>query len=461
MSKIDDIFKDGLDQKGLAYSDAHWAGMEALLDKKKRGFFIRFKWLFLSLLLLLIGFTTYFSWPTFQQNENPNQIALTESNNQRISLNNSLNTQQIASAPIDKNALKASKTNTANNSDSKSATDKKGIFINDHPNKNNNPADGNNNDKSNARKQPPLFPSFTPSTNYSLIKTSSTATNDVGTLSFLKAEKIHLKLRNYILFPYHQDLDRSSCLGMVRIDDNVKFPTKWHLFMAPYIQMSSHNRKINLVTESELKQQEKPLPALGFGINFLAKKGHWVVKSGLQFNQIKEITNYASTFKNQTYDTSFRLVILNFTQTPRGTNVALLETKIDTLIGPSETIINNPDAIVKFNYITLPLAVQYEWHHKRLLYFVEAGGAISLLTNAKGIYTIGDASKTGNLSDNSSSVNKALIQVNGAVGVKYSLTSHVNIWSSYGQNIGLNSMIADYSQKSRTQQFSLGVEIGL
>ena len=155
------------------------------------------------------------------------------------------------------------------------------------------------------------------------------------------------------------------------------------------------------------------------------------------------------------------MVILNFTQTPRGTNVALLETKIDTLIGPSETIINNPDAIAKFNYVTLPVGVQYEWHKKRFLYFVEAGGAVSLLTHAKGIYIINDASKTGQLSDNSSSANKVLFQATGAVGVKYSLTNQLNIWSSYGQNIGLNSMIADYSQKTRIQQFSLGIEIEL
>jgi hypothetical protein len=95
------------------------------------------------------------------------------------------------------------------------------------------------------------------------------------------------------------------------------------------------------------------------------------------------------------------------------------------------------------------------------LYFVEAGGAVSLLTNAKGIYTINDASKTGLLSDNSSSVNKVLLQATAAVGVKYSMTNNVNIWSSYGQNISMNSMIADYSQKTRTQQFSLGIEIEL
>jgi len=452
MSKIDDIFKEGLDQKGLAYSDAHWAGVEALLDKKKKGFFVRYKWYFASLVLLFIGITTYFSWPTAQQKETLTPIALTESNNQKITSNNSLNTQQIASAQTDKKTLKENTTN--NNTDPKPTHNKSGTDVIDNSHKKKNLGHRFTENKKNSSSQ---NASSLPSSIPNSINESTLVIKDVAFIPLIKASFMHLKLRDFYLFPVYLS---SPILNKKAI--TIDYPSyKWQLFMAPYIQLSSHNRNIKLVTESEFKKQEKPMPAMGFGVNFLAKKGHWVIKSGLQFNQIKERTNYASTFKTQTYDTNFRLVILNFTQNPRGSNVALLETKIDTLVGPSQTIINNPDAIVKFNYITLPLAVQYEWHQKRMLYFVEAGGAVSLLTNAKGIYTINDASKTGLLSDNSSSVNKVLLQATAAVGVKYSMTNNVNIWSSYGQNISMNSMIADYSQKTRTQQFSLGIEIEL
>ena len=452
MSKIDDIFKEGLDQKGLAYSDAHWAGMEALLDKKKKGFFVRYKWYFASLLLLLIVITTYVSWPTAQQKETLTPIALTESNNQNITSNNSSIDLQLKNTNTDKKALKENTTN--NDTGPKPTHSKTGTDLIDHSNKKKNLGQRFTENKKNSSSQ---NASSLPSSIPNSINNSILVIKDVASLPLTKASFMYLKLKDFYLFPAYLS---SPILNKKAI--TIDYPSyKWQLFMAPYIQLSSHNRTIKLRTESELKKQEKPMPAMGFGVNLLAKKGHWVFKSGLQFNQIKERTNYASIFKTQTYDTSFRLVILNFTQTPRVTNVALLETKIDTLIGPSETIINNPDAIAKFNYVTLPVGVQYEWHKKRFLYFVEAGGAVSLLTHAKGIYTINDASKTGQLSDNSSSANKVLFQATGAVGVKYSLTNQLNIWSSYGQNIGLNSMIADYSQKTRIQQFSLGIEIEL
>ena len=38
MSNIDDIFKKGLDGKGMEYSDASWADMEGMLGGKKVGF---------------------------------------------------------------------------------------------------------------------------------------------------------------------------------------------------------------------------------------------------------------------------------------------------------------------------------------------------------------------------------------------------------------------------------------
>ena len=43
MSKIDDIFRDGLSDKGLKYSKSDWKAMAALLDHKA-SFFFRYRW---------------------------------------------------------------------------------------------------------------------------------------------------------------------------------------------------------------------------------------------------------------------------------------------------------------------------------------------------------------------------------------------------------------------------------
>jgi hypothetical protein len=272
MSKIDDIFKEGLDQKGLAYSDAHWAGMEALLDKKKKGFFVRYKWYFASLVLLFIGITTYFSWPTAQQKETLTPIALTESNNQKITSNNSLNTQQIASAQTDKKTLKENTTN--NNTDPKPTHNKSGTDVIDNSHKKKNLGHRFTENKKNSSSQ---NASSLPSSIPNSINESTLVIKDVASIPLIKASFMHLKLRDFYLFPVYLS---SPILNKKAI--TIDYPSyKWQLFMAPYIQLSSHNRNIKLVTESEFKKQEKPMPAMGFGVNFLSKKGHWVIKPKL------------------------------------------------------------------------------------------------------------------------------------------------------------------------------------
>ena len=55
MSNIDDIFKKGLDGKGMEYSDASWAAMEGMLGGKKVGFIDRYKLLLGLVSVLLIS----------------------------------------------------------------------------------------------------------------------------------------------------------------------------------------------------------------------------------------------------------------------------------------------------------------------------------------------------------------------------------------------------------------------
>lgn len=442
MSKIDKIFKEGLDQKGLAYSDAHWAGMEALLDKKKKGILTRFKWYFLSL-LLLIGITTYLSWRTYHQNNSKSEFALTGTKNNKTTINNTPIVSKIATNLSIENTTKEITPNITINQNP--ISDKIGT------------SSGKNSNNSFFN----IGPSNIPKNTSGPASSSTPESNDLATTPSLRAELLYLKIRDFYLFPSYLTSPSFKKQFLAFVPPVYK----WHFYAAPFVQLNSHKRMLQLGTESELKQQEKPLPELGLGINILAKKGHWVVKSGIHFNQLKERTNYESTYNTTTYDTSFRMVIKYYTQTPRGSNVALLETKIDTTTGPTETRINNPNSIAQFNYISIPLAVQYEWHQKRILYFVEAGANLSILTNAKGVYALHDASTntltSRELSNNLDALNKTILNVSGAVGVKYAFTHNFNLWSSYSQNFGMNSMISDYAQKVNTSGINLGLEYKL
>ena len=75
MSKIDNIFKDGLGKSGMEYQPAYWEQMEGLLGAQKVGFWAKYKWYFGILALLLISGSAVF-YTTTIQNSTPNTEAV-------------------------------------------------------------------------------------------------------------------------------------------------------------------------------------------------------------------------------------------------------------------------------------------------------------------------------------------------------------------------------------------------
>ena len=125
---------------------------------------------------------------------------------------------------------------------------------------------------------------------------------------------------------------------------------------------------------------------------------------------------------------------------------------------------------VEFNYVSVPLNLQYNFSKSRLGYFAEVGVTASLLRGASGNYALLQETNLDNLlitnatiSDLSTSedVNKMLLQANAALGAKYWLSPSLSIIGSYGYYIGLNSMLGSYMQKSRLSVMLIGLELKL
>ena len=83
MSNIDDIFKKGLDGKGMEYSHASWAAMEGMLGGKKVGFIARYK-LLLSLgsvlLICSVGLWCFLNQNKANTVNTPSVVAYNEEN---------------------------------------------------------------------------------------------------------------------------------------------------------------------------------------------------------------------------------------------------------------------------------------------------------------------------------------------------------------------------------------------
>jgi len=258
--------------------------------------------------------------------------------------------------------------------------------------------------------------------------------------------------------------------------DFLKNPTKrkFAFYVSPYAGYVNYTK--NTVLPENASDEQNNLGkstaqnAYNYGLNVGVKKGNWMLSSGLAMLSLREKTYYTESQEEYNYITAPRISKNDFAFTPRGTRVALIsQEKVDsTLLSSTNQICEGCE--VSFNYVSVPLNLQYNLGKKRLRYFAEAGISASFLINAKGTYALlRNANKditvlpTTEIVDLSTreEVAKMLLQANAAVGAKFWLTRRWNVWTSYGYGLGLNSMLTSYEQKPTIQNVRVGVEFKL
>jgi hypothetical protein len=119
-----------------------------------------------------------------------------------------------------------------------------------------------------------------------------------------------------------------------------------------------------------------------------------------------------------------------------------------------------PDCIVKFDYWSVPLQLNYQTIARgRVSYFGGLGLNFDILKKAKGLYT---ASANDGILDvvdlDEKLVAKRLIRINGSIGVRYGLAKSWGLWSSYSYGYGMKSMLNSYDQIPKTNPIQFGVE---
>jgi hypothetical protein len=258
--------------------------------------------------------------------------------------------------------------------------------------------------------------------------------------------------------------------------DFLKNPTKrkFAFYVSPYAGYLNYTK--NTVLSENASDEHNNLGksntenAYNYGLKVGVKKGNWLLNSGLGMLSLKEKTYYTESQEEYTYVTAPRISKNDFAFTPRGTRVALItqENVDSTLLSSANQICEGCE--VSFNYVSVPLNLQYNWGKKRLRYFAEAGVTTSFLVSAKGDYallknadvdiTVLPTTEIADLST-SEDVAKILLQANAAVGAKYWLTPRWNVWTSYGYGMGLNSMLGSYKQKPTIQNLRVGLEFKL
>ncbi len=237
---------------------------------------------------------------------------------------------------------------------------------------------------------------------------------------------------------------------------------KWQFGVSPFALANKYKRN---KPEGDIAKSEKPLNSVSIGLLAFAKYKHLNFSIGINNLNLAERTNYTSTQYTYLHDTSYMLIKRNYETTPNGKTTALVKETITTTTDSTQ-VINCANCIAKFQYIQVPMAVQYTYGFGRVIYFVEGGVALSFLRKTSGLYTVSGNGNNENNMDytianlSKTHANKMLISTNAKLGLKYRINTKLNVFGSYGISIFQQSMLKSYNQKAQLQQLQLGLEIG-
>lgn len=502
MSNIDEIFKKGLDGKGMEYSDASWASMEQVLNTKKVGFFGRYKLLLGLGSLLLVSSIAFVCFEKLESNtatntptvaNNSSESEAYSSADELTKYNDGIKTtdyQQSNDPKYVKNWTPA--VSNGDNSGSRIVNEKRSNAVigssGREANSINNSAISTLENIS-IRTAQPIRDVSVPSkiSEESGVVIISDKTEEslplsvvtINTSPTLKQETLIKKDFAPVVTTLSKSLSSIDYkLGTKSLDKMDFLPNpnkkKARLYLSPYAGYVNYEKSVvlpvSLRDENNNLGNSETQSSWNYGINVGLKKGNWMLSTGLGVLSLREKTNYITQKEAYTYTTAPRIVNGEYTTTPRGTRVALVsQTTIDsTLVSTTSNACN--DCNVSFNYVSVPLSLQYNFGKSRLRYFAEAGVTASFLQNAKGDYALPEVITIDSVSQSngvivdltkSEDVSKMLLQANAAVGVKFWLTPRWNLWTSYGYGMGLNSMLSTYEQKPTLQNLRVGVEFKL
>ena len=489
MSKVDDIFKDGLSDKGLKYSESDWKAMSVLLDKKM-GFFFRYRWWFRSSIALMVaGFSV---WVCFYDFDIDGHEEITTKNldvkKQPILIQETTEDDSDKFTTLnaeEHDEIKPDLSSERESSQEYSAHTHKIVESTENVNSeepNIEETDDVNIVKSTVKsdhsesfysENRPDFEKSDEHSNKPIIELEEPfVQKDILVAENKWVEQPKISLIDLDKFKYEVSELDSRYIDEFRYNINPNFKTigalkspysKWSFYASPYIKSIQHQTTIrlnNLMDESNHKSNERGIRSLGYGLNLAAQKSRWRFTSGLGVMTLQQKTNYVLSSIEKTYITKKKLLNRNYLISPRGTPIALIG---DVVVDSITTTIQRDvcvDCISSFDYWTIPFQVDYQtMPRNRISFFGGLGMNIDILKKTNGYYTAtADNNILGIAELEENLLNNTLIRIRGSVGLRYGLTKSWGIRSSYQYGYGINSMLKSYDQLPQTNAIQLGVE---
>ena len=217
-------------------------------------------------------------------------------------------------------------------------------------------------------------------------------------------------------------------------------------------QIGLHNL-YNLNSRTAVNSNSKN--SFGYLASFSASKKHWGFTTGLEYYNYQEQNNYKNTTKSYTYDTSYNMVNAMYATTPKGTRIALISRRIDTLESQRLQTVNTS---LGLHYLNIPLHVFYSAKLGKFSLQFEAGLNAGFLIGKTGTYTnLIQGNYTVHAAKGSNVFSPLLNQTYIGLGCSYPLYKQFSLQGNINMLKGMGAFMTGSSSALNRKGFGLGV----
>lgn len=436
MKKIDDIFKDGLGESGLPYSESEWIAAEKLIAAKSgaASFWTLKK---IGLLVAFIAVISSSLWfILYKEDENKLQESAIANNTNPALL--PLDTTTINSKKISSNTEQITQNRSAASAaepETRISDAPNGLVTSVRQNPAINAVTNNPEENDYVADNEVDVPEGT-SVN---TEVNAEAEQSLKEPSEQKPKRIfafkeaNLKLKWPASFAFSQWLNQSLAIDgqNLTIDQAQSLASvskTYQLYLEAFSSHYSTSRKEGN-TASRNGESETLLNTSEYGGKIGVQWKNISVSTGLSKLSFQELTNYSRDIPVYGYDTSLVLVKRNYENNPRGKPVALIEERIDSTVVGSRSVIDCSDCKVRIDYLSIPLDVQFEKSKGRGGIFGKLGTSLNIPSATTGSYLLPNPNGEDLQELNSDLLNKYwTVQI--GVGLRYGLSSHLDVWTN-------------------------------
>jgi hypothetical protein len=482
---IDQIFNEGLQGSGLAYHNAHWEGMNAVLDEN----IPVAKWpavklaKYLAFVILLISLGFYFGFnqgkkevtssiiPANDAKVEPTAPNITASKSQRDEEEKSKVAMTEILNEIDEieNEQAQYYSHQPTEKSSEISTQKMAETLID-----NKPSIEN----SSGLKSPSAYSTINPITKTLSIEdkpkkhvASILELGDIEVYLTKQTEKTEQTEQKQAALPVLSSVlvakrfegtftkSTSSAIALQSITKDL-LPIqrkRWSLYVEPWAGYVKNSRSLSATLLNGLKLEESPENRWSYGANVLLRKRKWAIKSGLEVQRYRESLSYLTESTSWSYDTTLRIVKKNYGQTGSGNTLALLDEIIDST---STSQINAcQDCSMEVSFLSIPVSLQYFHQIKRFTIYGELGASYALRRSVNGDYTTLSNDGNWQLNEAKQEIKESWLGAKVGGGLMFTVTPKVNIFSGLEINRSLTSLTKAYNQQLQQTNFKAGIQV--